>query len=129
MSSSILNNTKKLLGILPEQKDFDTDIIVHINSAFYALNQLGVGPKTTFFINSEEETFSDFEPDDTKYTCLPLYLFFKTKLGFDPSSVGSATLTAIKDQIAELEWRMMVESELENPEDVKIPMRRNRTGG
>ena len=39
---SILDTIKKLLGIQPEYTSFDEDIIVGINSAFAALNQIGV---------------------------------------------------------------------------------------
>lgn len=110
--SSILNSVKKMIGLLPEQKDFDMDLIFHINSAFSVLNQLGVGPSKTFLITGEEETFSDFEEDSRKYPELAMYLFYKVKIGFDPSSVGSTTLSTIKEEIAELEWRMMVKSEV-----------------
>ena len=43
MGNSILITIKKLLGIDPDNKDFDTDIISHINSVFMILYQLGVG--------------------------------------------------------------------------------------
>ena len=41
---SILTSIKKILGITEEYEHFDPDIIMHINSAFMILNQLGVGP-------------------------------------------------------------------------------------
>ena len=42
---SILTSIKKLLGIQEECEDFDTDIIIHINTVFTILNQLGVAQK------------------------------------------------------------------------------------
>ena len=41
---SILTSIKKLLGITEEYEHFDQDIIMHINSVFSVLTQLGVGP-------------------------------------------------------------------------------------
>lgn len=44
---SILTSIKKLLGIAEEYTQFDNDIIMHINSVFTTLTQLGVGPSST----------------------------------------------------------------------------------
>ena len=41
---SILTSIKKLLGITEEYDHFDQDLILHINSVFGILTQLGVGP-------------------------------------------------------------------------------------
>ena len=48
---SILQSVKKMLGIIPEYTNFDDDIIMHINSVFMILQQLGVGPKEGFAIS------------------------------------------------------------------------------
>ena len=45
---SILTSIKKLLGIPEDYTAFDDQIIIHINSVFMILNQLGVGPKDGF---------------------------------------------------------------------------------
>ena len=42
MDESILTSIKKLLGIPEDYEHFDQDIIIHINSVFMILNQLGV---------------------------------------------------------------------------------------
>ena len=47
---SILISIKKLLGIAAEFTEFDADIIMHINSVFMILTQLGVGPSKGFTI-------------------------------------------------------------------------------
>jgi len=57
---SILETTKKLVGIEPDNTDFDTEIVTHINSVFFTLQQLGVGPKLGFMIMGSEETWSQF---------------------------------------------------------------------
>lgn len=45
MNDSILTSIKKLLGIGEDDTSFDTDILLHINSTFSVLTQLGIGPK------------------------------------------------------------------------------------
>ena len=47
---SILTSIKKMLGITEEYTHFDADLIMHINSVFVTLRQLGVGPKEGFRI-------------------------------------------------------------------------------
>ena len=44
MDDSILDSIKKILGMPPEYDAFDTDLVIHINSVFGILAQLGVGP-------------------------------------------------------------------------------------
>ena len=56
MTDSILNTTKKLLGIAEENTEFDLDIILHINSVFTILTQLGVGPNKGFFVTDNSAT-------------------------------------------------------------------------
>ena len=56
MEESILISIKKLLGITKDDTDFDTDIIIHINSVLAVLSQLGVGPdRWIFYIRSNTE--------------------------------------------------------------------------
>lgn len=45
---SILTSIKKMLGITEEYEHFDSDLIMHINSVFMILTQLGVGPPSGF---------------------------------------------------------------------------------
>ena len=56
----ILASIKKLLGIQPEYKAFDDDIIIHINTVFMMLNQLGVGPEEGFSISHGYEKWSEY---------------------------------------------------------------------
>lgn len=49
---SILNSTKKLIGIDPSDKSFDMDILFHLNAALFTLIQLGVITKP-YTIKSE----------------------------------------------------------------------------
>lgn len=104
---SILQTIKKMLGPDVSCNIFDTDIIVHINSAFSTLNQLGVGPSDGFVIADGTATWSDFIPDKKNIEFVKSYVYLKVRLIFDPPS-SSAVLTAIEKQISELEWRINV---------------------
>lgn len=116
---SILTSIKKLLGIAEEYTHFDADIIMHINSVFMTLTQLGVGPSEGFYIEDETAVWTDFIPDLNKLQAVKTYMHLKVKLVFDPASVGSSTLASYERQIQELEWRLNVAAESEeNKENV-----------
>lgn len=104
---SILTSIKKLLGIAEEYEHFDPDIVMHINSAFSVLTQLGVGPKEGFRIEDASKTWSEFLYDDTRLEFVKSFIHLKVKLGFDPP-LSSAAIEAINRQISELEWRINV---------------------
>lgn len=104
---SILTSIKKLLGITEEYENFDQDIIMHINSAFMILNQLGVGPKSGFSINDKSSTWDEFIPESSNLEAVKTYVHLKVKLMFDPP-LSSTVIEAIKSQINELEWRLNV---------------------
>jgi hypothetical protein len=107
---SILDSTKKTLNLAPDYTAFDEDIIMHINSAFSTLNQLGVGPAEGFMIEDKDPTWDTFLGSDPRLNHVKSYVFLRVKLLFDPPSTGFHT-TAIQKQIEELEWRMNVQRE------------------
>lgn len=107
---SILTSIKKLLGIDEEYENFDSDIIMHINSVFMILNQLGVGPSESFSIQDSKSVWSDFMPSGSNLEAVKSYMHLKVKLMFDPPS-SSAVMDAINRTIAELEWRLNVASD------------------
>lgn len=105
---SILTSIKKMLGITEEYTHFDEDIIMHINSVFTILTQLGVGPSEGFYIEDATTEWVEFINDMNKLQAVKTYMYLKVRLVFDPSSLGSATLAAYERQIQELEWRLNV---------------------
>lgn len=115
MDKSILDDIKKLLGITVSCTDFDTDIIMHINTVLMTLNQLGIGTEG-FQIEDRESVWSDFIETD-KLAATKSYVHLRVKLLFDPP-LNSAIMEAIKESIRELEWRLniRVESEIEDEE-------------
>lgn len=108
---SILTSIKKMLGVTESAREFDDELIMHINSVFTVLTQLGVGPSEGFYIEDETAEWTDFIPDLTKIHAVKTYMHLKVKLVFDPTSVGSSTLASYERQIQELEWRLNIIAE------------------
>ena len=107
MSDSILVTTKKILGLDVSYTAFDIDIILHINSVFGTLNQLGIGPENGFIIEDNTSMWSDFLESDLKLNAVKTYTYLKVRLLFDPPAT-SFHITAMENQIRELEWRLNV---------------------
>ena len=112
MDDSILNSVKKILGIAADYDAFDTDIIVHINSVFSTLNQLGLGPSEGFMIEDDSAVWEDFLLGDIRLNHVKTYMYLRVRVLFDPPTTGF-TLTAMQEQIKELEWRLSVFREVE----------------
>ena len=105
---SILTSIKKLLGIADEYTHFDSDLIMHINSVFSILTQMGVGPSEGFSIKDKSAKWSDFVGENVKIEMVKTYVHHKVRLMFDPPQ-SSAHIEAINRTIGELEWRLNVE--------------------
>ena len=109
MEESILISIKKLLGITADYTNFDTDIIIHINSVLMILNQLGVGTEG-FAIENDKNIWSEFTQDIDRLSAIKTYVYLKVKMLFDPP-LGGAVIESTKQMINELEWRLNVHSE------------------
>lgn len=107
---SILDSIKKLLGLSPEYTDFDTDIIMHINSVFMILSQLGVGPSEGFSIIDNTTTWDEYIPDITKVSGVKSYMYAKVKIIFDPPT-SSVVMDSLTRTITEYECRLNIASE------------------
>lgn len=110
MEESILISTKKVLGVGPDDGSFDLDIITHINSAFFTLQQLGLGPVEGFYIEDEEAQWDDFEADPNISAQVKTYIYLKTRMLFDPPQT-SYLITAFEKQIVEHESRLNMRRE------------------
>lgn len=106
---SILNSIKEKLGMLDDYTQFDNEIIMDINSAFFILNNLGVGPDDPFAISSAEDVWTDFI-DDGKEELVKSYIALRVRLLFDPPA-NSFLVDSINKQISEFEFRLMVDAE------------------
>lgn len=108
---SILTSIKKLLGIDEEYEHFDSDIIMHINSALMTLTQLGIGPAEGYSILSKLETWQNFLGDTASLEAVKQYIFIDVKLAFDTSTTSNATLEALNRKKEELVWRLLIQRE------------------
>ena len=113
MADSILESTKKILGIDAGYVVFDEDIIMHINSVFSTLEQIGIGPVDGYMIEDNVPTWADFIGSDNRLNAVKTYVYLRVRMLFDPPQT-SYHLTAIKEQITELEWRLNVKREGES---------------
>ena len=121
---SILTSIKKLLGPTEEMEHFDTDIIIHINTVFMILTQMGVGPADGFSIKDKTAVWTDFIPEVNKIEAVKTYVYLKVKLIFDPPQ-STSTLNAINESIKELEWRLY---EIADRTSMKLSEEENQNG-
>lgn len=105
---SILNTTKKQLGIDTEDDSFDIDIIVCINTVLYKLHELGIGPTKGLMIQDKDDSWDELLNDSniTNLEGIKTYIYLKTKMLFDPPT-NSTILEALKSEASEIEWRML----------------------
>jgi hypothetical protein len=107
---SILTSVKQLLGIEDSVTVFDKDIIIHINTVFMMLNQLGVGPEIGFSIDDNTTVWIDYITKEQNQEAVKSYMYLNLKLLFDPPASGSVLLS-VDRQIAMLEWRLNVQAD------------------
>lgn len=107
---SILTSIKKLLGISEDDTSFDPDIIMHINSVFMVLRQLGVGPPEGFAIEGEDAVWADYMSDNVLIESVKTYMYMKVRLIFDPPT-SAAMIDSMNRLINEFEWRLNVAAE------------------
>lgn len=106
MDESILITIKKMLGVTEEAKDFDTEIINHINTVLTDLTtQLGVGPTTGFNIEDDSASWKDYLDNMSNFYQVKTYIWLRVRLLFDPPS-NASVLKAYEQQVKELEWRL-----------------------
>lgn len=112
MDDNIIDSIKSYIGISETDTAFDQDIVLHINSTFSTLYQLGVGDEAPYRITSDNkvtwtELFSDYS------NCLDFikeYTYLKVRLLFDPPT-NSSLLESLKQSIQETEYRILMELE------------------
>jgi len=112
VTDSILDGTKKALGIGYEYVEFDPDIIMHINSVFSTLQQLGVGEdhENSFMILDNTSTWTEFIGTEKNVNAVKSYMYLRVRLLFDPPATSFAQ-DSMQKQAQELEWRLNVQME------------------
>lgn len=87
------------------------ELMMHINTAFMILSQLGVGPSKGFRITEfGQEKWSDFFTDDDNLEAVKSYTYIRVRLLFDPPT-NSFLIDAQERTMRELEWRMNVQAD------------------
>ena len=108
-TDSILLTIKKLLGLDSEYDVFDQDIIIHINSSFWRLRQLGCG-KDNFSITGDSETWADYLGEDiNSMEVVKTFIYLNVRLLFDPPTNNASLFNAYKEQLEKYESLIIYE--------------------
>jgi hypothetical protein len=109
--ASVLDSVKKVLGFDSSFTDFDIDIVMHVNTFFGDLLQIGAGPPTGFTIEDDSALWTDFTEQPAYLSGVQSYIYIKTRLVFDPPATSFA-IDALDKQASETLWRLnaMVEA-------------------
>jgi len=115
--NSILDSVKKALGMDPEFTAFDIDVVMHINSAFGSLQQLGVGSDTGFYIQDNTTLWSQYVSQLLYLGMVKQFIFMTVRLAFDPPATSFA-IEAIQKQLEQLSLRINIAAEsINKPSD------------
>lgn len=120
IKNSILHDVKQMIGQEWDDPTFDLDIITHINSVFFTLQQLGVGTDAGFAITDETTLWDAYLAGNLNLNAIKTYIYLRVRLMFDPPANGFLVDT-IQKQIDQLEWRINVETEHGLPADSSGP--------
>lgn len=112
MNESILNSVKAMLGLTPDYSPFDAELIMHINSFFDVLHQLGVGTKG-FEITDTTATWADFIGDGKWIPAIKTWMYLRVRQVWDAPNSG-VLMSNIDEKINELTWRIVTEAEYED---------------
>lgn len=88
---------------------FDDDIIMHINTVFLTLEQVGIGPDEGFSIRDNTKTWQDYIPTGN-YEAVKTYIYLSVRLIFDPPGTGYL-IEAMERQKKEILWRLRLQKE------------------
>lgn len=116
MTESILDSVKGTLGIEADDPSFDEELILYINGVFTKLTQLGIGPALEkprsigYKIEDKDNEWMEFLPPSMLMESVKTFMYLSVRLVFDPPAT-SYGITAMKEQIAEHEWRLNVQRE------------------
>ena len=108
IENSILHDIKQMLGQEWDDETYDLDIKNHINTVFFNLNQLGVGPVGGFMIQGPENLWPEYIGTKLNLNAVKSYIWMRVKMLFDPPATGPLA-NSLEAQANKLEWTLMVE--------------------
>lgn len=106
-SDSILNTVKRSLDIATDDDSFDTSLLIHINTVFSDLYQIGLGVygSEEFAITSADELWTAALGEQQNLNMIKSYVTLRIRLIFDPPQAGFTT-NSFQSQIDKMEWRI-----------------------
>jgi hypothetical protein len=110
VSDSILDSVKKVCSLSADYTAFDDLLILHTNTVFTTLSQLGIGPADGFMIEDNSTTWDAFVGPDLNLNAVKTYVGLQVRMYFDPPQT-SFVIDAMNKQIQELGWRLNVKRE------------------
>jgi hypothetical protein len=110
VADSILDGIKRICSIDPSYTVFDDQIVMHVNSVFMVLNQLGIGPDSGFMIEDNSVTWDAFVGTDNNLNSVKTYMGLRVRMLFDPPQ-NSFVINAMNEQIQMFEWRLSTKRE------------------
>ena len=106
-SNSIIEDIRQSMGLSKDSVDFDTELMMHINSSISTLRQNGIGKAT--MVSDDTTTWGDLkdpEQDNEHFQMVPLYITMNTKFIFDPPPPSAVEFHS--QHIDQLLWRLKV---------------------
>jgi len=122
VENSILHDIKQMLGQEWDDTTYDLDIKILINTVFFNLNQINVGPPEGYTIDDENNLWSEYIGDVNNLHAVKTYIYIRVRLLFDPPTNGFL-VTSLEKQADKLEWTLMVESDTPvEPADIPLSL-------
>lgn len=110
IENSILHDIKQMLGQEWDDPTYDVDIKNHINTVFFNLNQIGIGPVGGFNISGPENLWDEYIGTRLNLHAVKTYIWIRVKMLFDPPATGPL-MQSLQAQADKLEWTLNVEAE------------------
>lgn len=113
-TGSILEEIKRVVGMPEGMDEFNTDVIMFINMAFFELHQIGVGPQEEPFVITDKTQKWDAFPTNGELAAVKSFLFTEVRLTFDPPTTSFA-IEALQELKKQLIFRLNVSAERSTP--------------
>lgn len=111
MDESILTTIKGMLNIDSNITDFDSDLIVLINSSLSTLFQLGIGEGKPFRISSSSERWEQLLDKEEYLELVKETIYLDVRIVFDPPS-SSIVMETMKEIRKENQWRIAAQVDM-----------------
>lgn len=106
-TNSVLKSVRAAVGLQQDVTAFDTELLIHINSAFATLHQNGVG--TPIVVVDDTQTWDDFRDENQvmgnyMFEQCKMFVYIKTRILFDPPP--PSTVKYMDEASKETLWRL-----------------------